>query len=355
MPEIYFAQIREDSLVERHIMTKFRPRKVLCIGSGGCTAFSILNDDLHELLCVDLNQAQCALVELKKAAITTLERNEFLAFIGERPGSDRLQTFSRLESHLPSYAKDYWASNRGLVKDGINKSGATERFYSFISSKLRDSVYGRDIMQELFGCANLEDQQKVYQKHFTSEHWLQAIRYVLSKDMHLRFFPSYMFAHARVDDFSNFFLERFEVEVKSKLLGNNYFLSQFLFGEYLEHRDEGLPYYLSEAGYKTARNNLHKLRILPSDISSVCRNSPGTDCFFLSNVFDWADQQQRKEICRDILSAASGSASLLYRSMFAAANISSCLPEAKRDDEYSGFLAKTERSMMYKDISFLSL
>src|SRR5688572_9655167 len=105
--EIYFAQSREDSRVEREIMQRKNPSKVAVIGSGGCTAFSILSDVVENVSCIDLNPAQCALVELKKAGIRTFERTEFLAFIGETDSENRLEQYQQLRKELPQYALEF--------------------------------------------------------------------------------------------------------------------------------------------------------------------------------------------------------------------------------------------------------
>lgn len=113
--EIYFAQVREDSRIERRLQASYEARRVLTIGSGGCTAFSLLDDELESLVVVDANPAQCALIELKKAALIALEREDYLAFIGERPAVNRLGTYRELE---------------GALTDGPGPIGGTTRHAS---------------------------------------------------------------------------------------------------------------------------------------------------------------------------------------------------------------------------------
>src|SRR5262245_30124436 len=125
---IYFAQIREDGRLERSLVARRKPSRIVCIGSGGCTALSLLGDDVEIVHCVDSNPAQCALVELKKAAISRLDRESFLAFIGERPAADRTRLYrSRLRDALPRYAQEHWDAHEQDIDLGINHCGATER------------------------------------------------------------------------------------------------------------------------------------------------------------------------------------------------------------------------------------
>src|SRR5688500_14850391 len=150
--EIYFAQIREDSRVEREIMLGKNPEKVAVIGSGGCTAFSILSDEVENVYCIDLNPAQCALVELKKAGIRALKRTEFLAFIGETNSGNRLEQYQQLRKELPQYALEFWDANLEAITSGINKSGVTEKFYAYISQQILTNIYGERVWKELFHC-----------------------------------------------------------------------------------------------------------------------------------------------------------------------------------------------------------
>lgn len=160
-PEIYFSQIREDSIVERQITATYQPNRIVVIGSGGCTALSILNDHVDVVYCIDINPAQCALIELKKVAMR------------------------------------------------------------FIGNNIRKNVYGDEIWQALFHYTTLQEQKEFFEKYLTTEAWKTALRVLLSKTTHLQFFPSFMFANAREDDFGLFFSHQFEKELHSKLVYNS--------------------------------------------------------------------------------------------------------------------------------------
>jgi S-adenosylmethionine:diacylglycerol 3-amino-3-carboxypropyl transferase len=87
MSEVFFAQIREDGRVERHVRDTARARRIVCVGSGGCTALSLLDDGVERVFAVDQSPAQCSLIELRKAAMSELGREAYLAFIGEGPSA----------------------------------------------------------------------------------------------------------------------------------------------------------------------------------------------------------------------------------------------------------------------------
>ncbi len=352
MADIYFAQIREDSRVERALASLYLPKTIVSIGSGGCTSFSLLSDEVDTVYAVDANPAQAALIECKKAAIFALSRTEYLAFIGETDCKDRLAVYRGIAHLLPDYAREYWNEHSDDITVGINQCGATERFYRFIGSNIRNNIYDDEIWHALFACSSVDDQVEFHRKYLTSEKWQTAVRLLLSKTTHLQFFPAFMFAQASEHDFGMFFGAMFTKELHTKLVHNNYFLSQLLFASYLYEQPEGVPFYLTDEGYAQAKRNLHKLSVIPRTLQHVLPELSSVDAFFLSNVFDWAREAERHSICEAILKAASDHAAVLYRNMLSRHPLPGFFMERFMVDESrSSEMAGLERSMMYQRIT----
>ncbi|MFS0824404.1 DUF3419 family protein [Bacillus sp. 1P02SD] len=352
MSKLYFSQIREDSVVEREISKIAKPRKILVIGSGGCTAFSILNDSVHQVLCVDINPAQCALIELKKAAIHNFSLKEFLAFIGETSCQNRVQMYEAIEKDLPAYAREYWQQQSQEIEKGINHCGVNERFYRFIGENICRNIYDESVWNELFSAKNLVEQQEFFETYLTTSEWRTAAKILLSKTTHIQFFPSFMFANASEHDFAEFFLTQFEKEVKTKPIHTNYFLSQILFSSYLYEEDEGVPFYLTEDGYEATNRNIDKLSIHPVSIQEILRKEQSIDTFYLSNVFDWADVKGRELICNGILQAKSDKAIVMYRNMLSTSQLpEDFMKQFICDEELSKRCEELERSMLYQKIT----
>ncbi|WP_010283580.1 DUF3419 family protein [Bacillus timonensis] len=353
MSNIYFSQIREDSLVEREISRMAKPKKVLVIGSGGCTAFSILNDSVKQVLCVDVNPAQCALIELKKAALSHFSLKEFLAFIGEATSQNRVQMYEMVANALPNYAREFWQHHQREIELGVNHCGVNERFYRFIGENICRNIYDESVWKELFSAKSIEVQQEFYEKYLTSAEWKTAVKILLSKTTHLHFFPSFMFANASENDFGNFFLNQFENEVKTKPIHNNYFLSQILFSSYLYEEGEGVPFYLSEDGYEAAKRNIGKLSIHPVSIEELLRKEQSIDAFYLSNIFDWANGKGKESICNGILQAKSDQAAVvLFRNMLNTSHLSDAfMKHFICDVGLSNHCKDLERSMLYQKIT----
>ncbi|MFS0862460.1 DUF3419 family protein [Fredinandcohnia sp. 179-A 10B2 NHS] len=352
MFDLFFSQIREDSLVEREISSIENPKKLVVVGSGGCTAFSLLKDDIKEVICVDYNPAQCALIELKKIAIQHLGRQEYLAFIGETPDDRRIETFRYLEQYLQESTRNYWEHKSESIQQGINHCGVNERFYRFIGENICRNLYDESIWKLLFESRDLGEQIAFYEKYLTTLEWQTTVKILLSKTTHLQFFPTFMFTNASENDFGNFFMKQFEKEVTTKQIQNNYFLSQILFSSYLYNEPEGLPYYMSEHGYEIVKRNIEKVHIYNEALHSLLQKVNSIDAFYLSNVFDWASEKDRVQICNGILEAKSTDAIVLYRNMLS----TSRLPDYFNknfivDKKLSSYFEQLERSMLYQKVT----
>ncbi len=352
MYEIYFSQIREDSRVERRFKEIHAPERIVCIGSGGCTAFSLLDDSVRNVYAVDVNRAQCALIELKRAAIGQLDRKAYLGFIGETSMSHRMEGYEGLKETLPAYARKYWDQQRIKLALGINHAGVTERFYRVVGDNLRNSVCGEAAIRALFSCTSVEEQRHRLQLDFATEAWRTAIRVLMSKSTQLVFYPSFWFAETGEDDFGVFFSEQFERELQTKRISDNYFLSQLFFGSYIHDQAEGTPHYLSPEGFASAKRNLDKLTVVNNSLQAGLQKFADIDAFFLSNVFDWGKETDRFSVCDAVLKAKSDEALLLYRNMYGQVSMSPRLFDRfDVDDVLSCELHGMERSMLYRRLT----
>ncbi|HVF14183.1 MAG TPA: DUF3419 family protein, partial [Acidimicrobiales bacterium] len=70
---LYFAQVREDPVLEIEALEPAADETLVVVGSGGCTALSLLAAGAGRVVAVDLNRIQNLLTDLKAATVATLE------------------------------------------------------------------------------------------------------------------------------------------------------------------------------------------------------------------------------------------------------------------------------------------
>jgi S-adenosylmethionine:diacylglycerol 3-amino-3-carboxypropyl transferase len=350
MAELFFAQLREDTQVERAVLTGLAPTRIACIASGGCGALSLLDDTVEAVIAIDLSPAQCALVELRRAALAALERDAYLGFIGEREDAHRAATYAALRASLPAYARSYWDAHPERVAEGIQHAGVTEHFYRFLGDNLRNAVLPAALWRELLDMQNPAQQAHFFAAHCDNAAFRMALRVLLSRTTHQAFYPAYMFARASEHQFGDFFLSQFAAELARNALYDNYLLHQLLLGHYLLERPLAAPYYLQPDAYPRVQRNLHKLTVVPKTLIAALREHDGFDALFLSNVFDWLDGDAREHTARAILRAARPGAQLVTRHMLASAELPAVLERALVPPTERLDLHALERSMLYRAV-----
>src|SRR5882724_3279033 len=82
LDRLFFAQVREDPTLEIAALAPSPQDTLVVVSSGGCTALSLLAAGAAHVVAADLNIAQNHLVDLKATALTSLPREEALAFLG---------------------------------------------------------------------------------------------------------------------------------------------------------------------------------------------------------------------------------------------------------------------------------
>ncbi|MEU8111028.1 DUF3419 family protein [Micromonospora sp. NPDC048947] len=353
MSEIYFAQIREDSRIERRLQVSYGARRVLTIGSGGCTAFSLLDDELESLVVVDANPAQCALIELKKAALIALELEDYLAFVGERPAVNRLGTFRELEEALPDGARAYWRSHQARIASGINGCGVTDRLYRLVGDNLTQLILGAENVDLLFACSTMDEQRAFFAEHLDNDRWDTAVRVLFSRWTQSHFYPPLWSARSPESKFGEFYAAQIKDAIVGKPVANNYFLHQLLTGRYLHDRVDGTPAYLSDDGYTATRRNIDKMRLVNSTVDQCLDTVTDVDAFYLSNIFDWGSPSQHEALAGKARKASSADGAIvLHRSMYGEGQLAPVFGDhLEIRQELSKELTEQERSMLYREVT----
>lgn len=353
MSPIYFAQIREDSRIERRIAKERAIRRPVVVASGGCTALSLLTDDCEQVMAVDANPAQMAVVALRIAALMQLERDEHLKFIGEIDASpaERLAWFAKVSPSLSPVVRAFWQANEQAIVSGFNGCGVTEAFYREVGNVLRNSWIGDKGWNALLSTDNLDEQVALADQLFPRQRWRALLCDILSKTAHLRFFPPFMFANVGEHDFGNYFADRFDFALQARPMAGNYFVSQLLWGRYLPQHADGLPPYLTVEGYAEAQRNAHKLVLVTGSLQESLDPGGNHDGYFLSNIWDWAVPDDRERIGQAVLRSASSEATVFWRHMLSLTPSPAVLTHRLVVDvEASRRALQDERALLYQSV-----
>jgi S-adenosylmethionine-diacylglycerol 3-amino-3-carboxypropyl transferase len=345
-----FALVREDPRIELALVARIEARRIVVVASGGCTALSLLSDDVEQVIAVDASPAQVALVALRAAAIGALDRDAYLRFCGARPDDARAATWASIRARVPDDARAYWDSEPEAIAAGVDGCGITEAFYRFVAGSLRRSDWPDAVWRALLSAKSMDEQRELLATHFAGGRFRVALEMLLSRSMHELFYPRSIFAHVAEHDFARVFARRFGERAMAEPMRGNYFLSQLIFGEYVLDVPGGAPPHLTEDGYAAARRNLHKLRLVTGALEDVLDPSMRADAFFLSNVLDWASDERTARIGEGVRRAAQPGAVVALRHMLGRPGLPTSFG-ARTDATASAQALRAERALLYGAVS----
>ena len=135
---IWYSHVNEDSSVERKFSQDYET--LFCVVGSGERVIALLdNQQIQQVYAVDTNLDAIQLLKLKLQALTVLDVNDYLGFIGSKKmGVDeRIICFKNCLKELDSSSKRYWDRKGALIEKGILYAGQYEVFLAKIRPFLK--------------------------------------------------------------------------------------------------------------------------------------------------------------------------------------------------------------------------
>jgi S-adenosylmethionine-diacylglycerol 3-amino-3-carboxypropyl transferase len=312
-PEILFAQVREDAAVEVAALAACeRPEAAFCIGSGGCTAFSLLTGGLARLDVVDINPAQVYLLELKKAAFEQLSYPEMLRAMTADARSD----YPALRPHLTPAASAFWDARQPLLSGGLNQCGIVERKLLRVTRFFLPLQVGRRRVEEMFRQTDLDAQRAFYRAYWDTWRWKSAFRLGLSRPG-LRLVYGKPFVERAPVEFWRLMKRQVDATFLDFPIGENSYLWQTFLGRY-PPGEEGLPIYLRRKYHAEVQAGMARVVLTCSDAAGFLEaQAPASIGFYaLSNILEITTPEYTARLVAAILKTAKPGAVVCVRSIF---------------------------------------
>jgi len=229
---LYFAQVREDPLLEIEALEPNADDSIVVVGSGGCTALSLLAAGAGHVTAVDLNRSQNHLIELKLAA-ASLPWTTTLGMLGARPSSaaDRREAYRGCRSLLGPDARAYWDARASAIEKGVLNAGVTERFIRGVVLALETLVHPRSRIDRMLACASVEEQAESFEREWNTLRWRAFFQLLLNRLVFRRAYDPAFFSHLERPSFAAHFRARAEHTLTRLSIRDNYFLQHMLTGE----------------------------------------------------------------------------------------------------------------------------
>src|SRR5690606_23831041 len=119
------------------------------IGSAGDNSFALLAGGAAKVTAVEMNPAQIACIELRKAAYLSLGHPEFLELLGSRPSQRRAEWYRQCRERLPDAVRGFWDARPEDIAGGIGSCGKFERYFTTFRRRVLPLAHPRRRVREL--------------------------------------------------------------------------------------------------------------------------------------------------------------------------------------------------------------
>jgi S-adenosylmethionine-diacylglycerol 3-amino-3-carboxypropyl transferase len=315
--KLFFAQVREDPLLELTALEGCLDGPLVIVSSGGCTALSLVAAGASDVVAVDLNRTQNHVVELKAVALAELGPAGALPFVGglHATAEDRSVTYDRLRERLSLDARAYWDGRRRAVTRGILTAGKTDRFARTIFGAVRWLVHPRRRIDALFACASLEEQQELYREQWDNRRWRAMFQILFNRFVWNRVLDPAFFENTDTPSFAAFFHDQIEHSLTEVPTPTNYFLHHLLRGSYPVTVPDGVPPYLDECRAEALGAVAERLTLVDAPFLDYLRRRDDASVagFSLSNICEWFGDDEFDQLLTEIVRTARPGARLCLR------------------------------------------
>ncbi|MBW8886561.1 MAG: DUF3419 family protein [Fibrobacteres bacterium] len=352
---LFFAQVREDPLLELEVLRPHSGGRYAVVSSGGCTALSLLARGAGHVAAIDLNRSQNHLVELKSAALRRLSPGDARAFLGAVPASaaERARAYAVLGDALSPGARAYWDARRKAVADGVLAAGVTEKFLRAIVGVVRLLIHPQSRMRRLLAYGDLESQIRFFEREWDTPRWRLLFSLLLNRAVFNRAYHPGFFANVENPSFSRHFRGLFERTLRHRPARANYFLHFLVLGRYDPSVPGALPPYLEDGG-AAAAGSAERLLLVDATFTEYLRAQAASslDGFSLSNIGEWHDAAMLEDLFAEILRTAKPGAILCFRNFVGWTDLPARLAAHFPLDPAGDELIKKDRSLMQSRFAF---
>lgn len=252
-----YSSCNEDWETERRALRIGPGDRILCVAGSGDRPLHLLLDAPAGIVAIDFNANQIRLLELKIAALTTFDYDEYVEFLGlHEPTRD----LDALAARLPAPLRDFWRSFDG---EPVLYSGRWERYYRALS-RLSRMMRGRTI-RDLLSIKDLDEQRAFVRDRWDRWWWRLTFDVLCSRGFSRLFLADPAF-YANVDPhlgIGRYIYDGMLRVLDRRLARENFMLALVLAGRLSPH---DLPPYLRAESFGPLRELAHRIETRAADL-----------------------------------------------------------------------------------------
>ena len=316
----------EDPRLDRVALALGPTDTVAVITSAGCNALDYALDGPRHIHAVDLNPRQNALLELKQAAIRSLDYGSFFELFGQGRADRWSEMYpDALRPQLSPEAQRFW-DRRGSYFAGRRSSSFYFRGTAGLVARAMNLYLDRVVhlragIEALLAAPDVEAQREIYDRDLRHRLWTPLLTWIAGHDVTLSLLavPRSQRDHLERTcrrGIAQFIQERIEAVFTRLPLGDNYFWRVYLTGEYAA---DCCPEYLKPESFAQLKAGLvDRITVHTDSLAGFLqRRGPKISRFVLLDHMDWmADDggSALEEEWQHLVHRAAPNARILWRS-----------------------------------------
>lgn len=308
-----YAQVWEDPRVLRRGLSIKPGQRVFSIAAAGDNALALLLDDPKQVVALDFNPTQLALVELKVGALRYLDHRGTTAFLGVSPSTRRLAVYKQLRPSLSVRCREVWDAHPELISKGIIHCGRFEHYFHLFRRYVLPLTQSRKRVRQLLQCASTAEQKVLYERAWNNWRWRALFKIFFGKTLlgRLGRDPAF-FKFVDVSSIGEHFMRRAAFGFTELPMVDNFFAEYILTGKY--SGNHGLAPYLQPEHFEVLRSRLDRLKVVHGSLEEYLtdRDTGTFDAFNLSDCFEWMSEGATLRLFRTLLGVANPGARLCY-------------------------------------------
>ena len=315
----------EDPRIDRQLFQIQPGSRVLAITSAGCNVLDYLLDDPAEVVAVDVNPRQNALLELKLALIRRGDYEDLFAVFGRGAHPNFGGLWGAIRDDVPAYARAYWDRKQGYFSGQLLRRSF---YYHGTAGEVAWLVRGLSLglnrrcrawAHDLLDAGSLAEQSSLYQQ-IEPTLFGELNRQIMRQPMVLAMLGVHKSQFALIEkeyaggvaDYLTAKLRRVFTETPMR---ENYFWRVYVRGAYTP---ECCPNYLRAENFERLRERVDRVRVVTGTLTEFLRSDPGefTQVTLLDHQdwLAWHDAQALDDEWRVLLERSAANVRILLRS-----------------------------------------
>ena len=340
---IRYAMCWEDADI---LVEALRPRGRVCagIGSAGDNSFSLLAAGAAAVHVAEMNPAQVACIELRRAAYLRLDHAGFLEALGVRGSERRGELYHELRDALPGPARAFWDRRPEILQRGAVSQGKFERYFRLFRTFVLPLAHPGRRVRGLLEPRSGPERERFYETRWNNRRWRMIFRVFFSRFVMGRLGRDPAFFAYVEGSVADRILARVRHALVSLDPSVNPYLRWILtgaFGDHLPHAYREEHFEAVAAALREGRLHVHEGPIetmIPGD------DPLRFDAFNLSDIFEYMSPDNTAVLLRRLAAAARPGARFAYWNMLAPRSRPESLAHALRplDGEAARLFARDQ-------------